>query len=142
MSFWKRFTGVVLLLVAGFLAGATVSSSLNWNPAADGPRTWRHGPSPLAGLFYEELKLTDEQQVAVEEVLERCRSDLGEVRRTMAHKIHELMAQAAGDIEPLLDVEQRRQYEALVSGWQERHRNWEKQREQFRSRSEAQSESR
>ena len=141
MSFWKRFTGVVLLLVTGFLAGVTVSSSLNWNPAADGRKPWRHGPSPLAGSFYEELNLSEEQQIAVEDVLQRCRSDLDEVRSTMADRIHELMAQVAGDIEPLLDREQKPRYEALLSRWEERHRNWEKQREQFRSRSESPSES-
>ena len=131
MSFWKRFTGVALLFALGFLAGATVSSTFFLNSAAD-------GPSPLSGSFYAELKLSEEQRNAVEAIAEKYRSGLGELRKSMAPRIHEMLAQAEREIEPILDVEQKTRYKAQLSEWEERHRRHvdfiEKKRQQYNSR--------
>ncbi len=138
MSFWKRFTGVALLFALGFVAGATLSSSFDLNPAADEPRHRRHGPSPLSGSFYSELKLSEEQSNAVEAIAEKYRSGLGELRRSMAPRIHEMLALAEREIEPILDAEQRARYKTQLSEWEERHRRHidfiEKKRQQYNSR--------
>ena len=135
MSFWKRFTGVALLFALGFLAGATVSSSFDLNPSAAGPRDWRPGPSPLSGSFYAELNLSEEQRNAVEGILEQYRQGLGELRKSMAPRIHEMLAQAEREIEPILDAEQKIRHKAQLSEWEERHRRRVgKKRQQYNSR--------
>ena len=137
MSFWKRFTGVALLFALGFLAGVTVSSNFDLNSAADGPGHRRHGPSPLSGSFYAELKLSEEQRHAVEVIAEEYRSGLSELRKSMAPRIHEMLAQAEREIEPILDAEQKTRYQAQLSEWEERHRRHvdfiEKKRQQHNS---------
>lgn len=143
MSFWKRFTGVALLFALGFLAGATVSSSFDLSPKADGPRRWRHGPSPLSDSFYSELNLSEEQSNAVEAILEQYRSGLGELRKSMAPRIHEMLTQAEREIEPILDAEQKTLYKAQLSNWEERHRRRvEQKRQQYNSRTGPQTDSR
>ena len=143
MSFWKRFTGVALLFALGFLAGATVASSFDLNPAADGPKRWRHGPSPLSGSFYSELNLREEQRDAVEVILEQYRLGLGELRKSMAPRIHEMLKQAEREIEPILDAQQKTRYTEQLSKWEERHRRrFEKKRQQFNSRPGSETDSR
>ena len=143
MSFWKRFTGVTLLFALGFLAGATVSHSLGWNLSADGTRPRRHGPSPLSDSFYSELNLSEEQSNAVEAILEQYRSGLGEFRKSLVPRIHEMLTQAEREIEPILDVEQKTLYQAQLSDWEERHRRRvEQKRQQYNSRTGPQTDSR
>ncbi len=141
MSFWKRFTGVALLFALGFLAGATVSSSFDLNPAADGPR--HRGPSPLSSSFYTDLNLSEEQRTAVEAIAEKYRSGLGELRKSMAPRIHEMLTQAEREIEPILDAEQKTLYKAQLSDWEKRHRRRvEQKRQQYNSRTESKTDSR
>ena len=146
MSFWKRFTGVALLFALGFLAGVTVSSNFDLNSAADGPRHMRYGPSPLSSSFYTELSLSDQQRSAVEAIAEEYRSKLGELRKSMAPRIHEMLAQAEREIEPILDAEQKTQYKSQLSEWEERHRRLvdyiEKKRHQYDSRAGSKADSR
>ncbi len=143
MSFWKRFTGVALLFALGFLAGATVSSSFDLNPAADGPRHWKPAPSPLSGSFYAELNLSEEQRNAVEAILEQYRSRLGELRKSMAPRIHEMLAQAEREIGPILDAEQKTRHKAQLSEWEERHRRRVgKKRQQYNARTGSKTDSR
>ena len=146
MSFWKRFTGVALLFALGFLAGATVSSNFDLNSAPDGTRHRKHGPSPLSGSFYTELKLSEEQRNAVEAIAEKYRSGLGALRKSMAPRIHEMLAQAEREIEPILDAEQKTRYKAQMSEWEERHRRHvdfiEKKRQQYNSRTGSKTDSR
>ena len=143
MSFWKRFLGVALLFALGFLAGATVSSSFDLNPAADGPRDWKPGPSPLSGSFYAELNLSEQQRNAVEAILEQYRFGLGELRKSMAPRIHQMLAQAEREIEPMLDAEQKTRYKAQLSEWEERHRRHAgKKRQQYNSRTGSKTDSR
>ncbi len=139
MSFWKRFTGVALLFALGFLAGVTVASNFDLNSAADGPRHRRYGPTPLSGSFYTELNLSEEQRKAVEAIAEEYRSRLGELQKSMAPRIHEMLAQAEREIEPILDAGQQTRYKAQLSKWEEGHRRRvdyiEKKRQEYNSRS-------
>ena len=143
MSFWKRFTGVALLFALGFLAGAIVSSSLDLNSAADGPKERKHAPSPLSDSFYADLELNPEQRAAVEAIAEKYRSGLSEIRRSVAPRIQEMLALAEQEIEPILDAQQKARYQAQRSEWEERHRRFvEKQRQQSSPRPESKTDSR
>ncbi len=134
MSFWKRFTGVALLFALGFLAGATVFSSFDWHPAAHGSRHGSHGPSPLSGSFYAGLDLSEEQMQAVESILQRYRLALGELRKSMAPRIHEMLTEAEQEIEPIFDAEQLARHKAQLSQWEEQHRRRiEKKKQEYDS---------
>ncbi len=138
MSFWKRFVGVALLLALGFLSGASVSNILDLNSAADDRTSCRHKASPLSDSFYSGLDLTEQQWSSLEKVLEQCRSELSELRKGMAPRIHEILFQAQSEIEPLLTGEQRASYKAELARWEELHRRHvQSKKEQFGSRSES-----
>ena len=133
MNAWKRFAGIGLLFATGFLAGATVSTSLELGAArADRGKFWQRGPSPLSSDFYSELHLEEKQRAALETILDRKREELDNFRGEMATRIDEIMTRARGEIELILDDAQTPLYRAKLAEWEKQlRRRQEKMREGF-----------
>lgn len=127
----KRWTAVTLLAGA-FLLGVVVGGLGGELLHVRRIAVWHHGGGDPPGFGFlghrleRRLDLSPEQARQVEEILERTRRDLWEMRHEIGPRIHRRMAATHSEIEAVLTPEQRKELRhlgpPLLRGGHFRHR--------------------
>lgn len=113
----KRWTAVVLLIVA-FLLGAVVGGLCVELVHLRRIAAWHRGEGPpefdfLVRRLERRLDLSPAQAGQVEEIVDRARRDLWQLRREVEPRIRGRLEQARVEIEEVLTPEQREELERL-----------------------------
>lgn len=110
---------VMLIFAAGFLAGiGTVGTFLYCNrppgpPPMDGPPGFEH-PTDRMHRMAETLGLDNSQRSRVDEIVERTRNRLHELRLQHRPAVEKILEESRDEIRALLDADQKKHFDAMV----------------------------
>ena len=120
---WKLIAGFLLVFVAGGITGAFVGGSYARHQFFE-----LHHPDRIGGRMKErlraELNLTPEQLAKISPIIDKTTTQLREVRRDTARRVHEIVADAHHQMAAQLTDEQRQKLAQI----EERHRRWRDRR--------------
>ena len=118
----RLLAGLVLLLVAlaGGLAGLALDRLVLLPQTAGGPRWFEHGPGrhpprdrEFRKRFAREVGLSAEQQIRIDSIMDRQGRELRAIRRQVQPQIDSIVGRTRRGLDSVLTPEQRRKAEAL-----------------------------
>ncbi len=116
---WKLIAGFVLVFVAGVISGAFLGGMY-----AQHHFFAFHRPELIGGRMKErlrtELNLTPEQVAKISPIIDKAATQLRDIRRETARRVHETIAEAHRQMAVNLTDEQRQKLQQI----EERHRRW------------------
>jgi Spy/CpxP family protein refolding chaperone len=116
---WKLIAGFLLVFVAGGITGAFVGGSYARYHFFE----LRH-PERIGGRMKDrlrtELNLTPEQLTKISPIIDKTTAQLRDIRRDTGRRVHEIIADAHGQMASQLTDEQRQKLKQI----EERHRRW------------------
>src|SRR6266478_6509470 len=106
---WKLIAGFVLVFLAGGATGVFVSATTAHHFFG----AHRHGfaAQAMKNRLQWQLRLTDEQMTKISPIIEKTGAQLEEIRGDTGRRVREAIAQAHGDIAPILTAEQKERLE-------------------------------
>lgn len=125
---WKNILGIALLLLVGFLMGASFDQYFVTPRADSNQRSRSTLTSRLEEELIRELKLNDQQQVVLQQAIEDARGKLRQLRREYYPRVSEILKEARDSIVPLLSDEQLELREEMIRREEERHKERERKR--------------
>jgi len=115
----KLIAGFLLVFVAGGITGAFVGGSYARYHFFE-----LHHPERVGGRMKErlraELNLTPEQLVKISPIIDKTTAQLRDIRRDTGRRVHQIIADAHGQMATQLTDEQRQKLKQI----EERHRRW------------------
>jgi Spy/CpxP family protein refolding chaperone len=116
---WKLIAGFLLVFVAGGITGAFVGGSYARYHFFE----LRH-PERIGGRMKDrlrtELNLTPEQLAKISPIIDKTTAQLRDIRRDTGRRVHQIIADAHGQMASQLTDEQRQKLKQI----EERHRRW------------------
>src|SRR4029077_8400435 len=116
---WKLIAGFLLVFVAGVISGAFLGGMY-----AQHHFFAFHRPELIGGRMKErlrtELNLTPEQVAKISPIIDNAATQLRDIRRETARRVHETIAEAHRQMAVNLTDEQRQKLQQI----EERHRRW------------------
>jgi Spy/CpxP family protein refolding chaperone len=116
---WKLIAGFLLVFVAGVISGAFLGGMY-----AQHHFFAFHRPELIGGRMKErlrtELNLTPEQVAKISPIIDKAATQLRDIRRETARRVHETIAEAHRQMAVNLTDEQRQKLQQI----EERHRRW------------------
>ena len=120
---WKLIAGFLLVFVAGVISGAFLGGMY-----AQHHFFAFHRPELIGGRMKErlrtELNLTPEQVAKISPIIDKAATQLRDIRRETARRVHETIAEAHRQMAVNLTDEQRQKLQQI----EERHRRWHHRR--------------
>ena len=116
---WKFIAGFLLVFVAGGITGAFVGGSYARHHFLGLHRPERIG-AQMKERLRAELNLTPEQVAKISPIIDKTASQLRDIRRDTGQRVHQVIAEAHGEMAGTLTDEQRRKLHQS----EERHRRW------------------
>jgi Spy/CpxP family protein refolding chaperone len=116
---WKLIAGFLLVFVAGGITGAFVGGSYARHHFFE----LRH-PERIGGRMKDrlrtELNLTPEQLANISPIIDKTTAQLRDIRRDTGRRVHQIIADAHGQMTGQLTDEQRQKLKQI----EERHQRW------------------
>jgi uncharacterized membrane protein len=109
MTRWKKWIGVALLFLLGFLCGLASGRFLRWGAPPSPDRILARIGEDLS----EQLQLSPEQQQVFEEAARDAQSQLREVHRSVRPQIEKIFDQVQDRLIPVLTEEQKEKLEEI-----------------------------
>ena len=116
---WKLIAGFLLVFVAGGITGAFVGGSYARHHFLGLHRPERIG-AQMKEKLRGELNLTPEQVAKISPIIDKTASQLRDIRRDTGQRVHQVIAEAHGEMAATLTDEQRQKLQQS----EERHRRW------------------
>ena len=120
---WKLIAGFLLVFIAGVISGAFLGGMY-----AQHHFFAFHRPELIGGRMKErlrtELNLTPEQVAKISPIIDKAATQLRDIRRETARRVHETIAEAHRQMAVNLTEEQRQKLQQI----EERHRRWHHRR--------------
>ena len=115
MSRLLAVAAVFALFIAGIAVGAMGTHVFYDRHLAhqERPHPGMHRPHMTDRLLHR-LRLTDEQQETIDDILERIHDEASDLRHDLQPRIHALMEHAHEEIEEILTPEQREKFKRFV----------------------------
>lgn len=104
-------TKLITLSIAGALALGTIAAQAH-GPGHGGPGRPQMEGNPLEHLT-KELNLTPEQQARVAPIVDQAKPQIRAIHQEARQKTHDVMANAATQLRPLLTPEQQAKFDAI-----------------------------
>ncbi len=113
----KRITWRVVLIItavfaSGFVAGLGTVGGLGWLYLE--PGAGMRNPEVHLNRMTKTLELTPKQQAAVEEILEKTRAEMMDLRREFKPRMRGALKKARGEISAVLNPAQRQKFDTIV----------------------------
>ncbi len=119
---WKNVFGVLLLLVFGFVLGATYDQFVGSPQADSRDRSRQSMTSRMEEELIRELKLDDQQKLVLQKSIEEAREKLHQLRHEYRPRVGEILQEARDSLVPHLTADQLRLREELIRKKEEKHR--------------------
>jgi Spy/CpxP family protein refolding chaperone len=116
---WKLIAAFLLVFVAGGITGAFVGGNYARHHFFELHRPERIGAQMKARLRAE-LNLTPEQVAKISPIIDNMDSQLADIRRDTAQRVHQVIAEGHRQMAANLTNEQRQKLQQI----EERHRRW------------------
>ena len=124
----RGIAGVFLIFIFGVIVGAALTSGAIWKELHD---FVEGGPDAVVAKISErlnkELKLDDAQEKMLAEIVTDTRIKLREIRQPTQPQVEETVAEAERKIRAILNAEQQKRFDQVVTKGREKWKDTEKE---------------